>query len=43
MREGTINRVFRSSFPEAEHSRFRTNAWAFGIADTQEGARWVEA
>jgi acyl-CoA synthetase (AMP-forming)/AMP-acid ligase II len=31
MQEGTINRVFRTTFPEAEHSRFRTNAWAFGV------------
>jgi acyl-CoA synthetase (AMP-forming)/AMP-acid ligase II len=36
MRDGTINRVFRSSFPESEHSRFRTNAWAFGIASRPE-------
>jgi acyl-CoA synthetase (AMP-forming)/AMP-acid ligase II len=36
MRDGTINRVFRSSFPEAEHSRFRTNAWSYGVAQKPE-------
>jgi acyl-CoA synthetase (AMP-forming)/AMP-acid ligase II len=36
MREGTINRVFRSTFPEAEQSHFRTNVWAYGVAEKPE-------
>lgn len=36
MQEGTINRVFRSSFPDAERTGFRTNAWRFGIPEVPE-------
>ena len=36
MQEGTINRVFRSSFPETERTGFRTNAWRYGTAQRPE-------
>jgi acyl-CoA synthetase (AMP-forming)/AMP-acid ligase II len=36
MREGTINRVFRSTFPEVERSNFRTAVWAFGLPERAE-------
>lgn len=39
LREGTINRVFRSTFPEAERSNFRTAVWAFGLPERPEDLR----
>ena len=36
LREGTINRVFRSTFPEAERSNFRTAVWAYGLPERPE-------
>lgn len=36
MREGTINRVFRSTFPEIERSNFRTSVWAYGVPERPE-------
>lgn len=39
MREGTINRIFRSSFPEAEETGFRTNAWKFSLTDGPDELR----
>ncbi len=43
MQEGTINRVFRSSFPEAEDTGFRTNAWRYGLADSPDDLRPLHA
>ena len=39
LREGTINRVFRSTFPEAERSNFRTAVWAYGLPERPEDLR----
>ena len=36
MQDGTINRIFRSSFPDAERTAFRTNAWRFGVPEAPE-------
>ena len=37
--QGTINRVFRSSFPEFEGSSFRTDAWRYGVAEQPDELR----
>jgi acyl-CoA synthetase (AMP-forming)/AMP-acid ligase II len=39
LREGTINRVFRSTFPEAERSNFRTAVWSYGLPERPEDLR----
>jgi fatty-acyl-CoA synthase len=39
LREGTINRVFRSTFPEVERSNFRTAVWAYGLPERPEDLR----
>lgn len=39
MKDGTINRVFRSSFPETERSNFRTIAWELGVPEADEELR----
>src|SRR5689334_7747717 len=34
--QGTLSRIFRSSFPDAERTGFRTEAWRSGVARSAE-------
>src|SRR5262249_12035734 len=37
--QGSLSRIFRSSFPDAERTGFRTEAWRSGVARTAEELR----
>src|SRR5690606_10843672 len=43
VQDGTINRVFRSSFPEYEGSAFRTDAWRYGVPGSPEELKPLHA